>query len=381
VATIVQDIMTEIDLAVGSFAETIFGDLADPLTITIQLGGVMGLALLAANALMQWSPMRMSQYLAWSVRFVAILSVATTWTQFDPIYQILTNVPGSIGGAMLSDIGAPTLNAAMDDMVTEIFNYGDRAEAEAAWYEISLVSVLLKLLGALIAAVAIIVLAAAKIGLAFAVATAPIFIAALLFGFSADLFKSWARFTIGFALIPLVLAGVMGAILFVGSEIVNTARGGPALEDALQLIVISIVSVFMMMQVPTMVNGLAGGIVATATGFAEARQAATAAMRTASGGYRGARDAGDAAGSASNTVRSFGAAVANRDEGQSATDAFIREAVRRGEVRRAGIAADQARQTKLGNEPDWRDRRDAGRAAVAQYKRDNIAGRVKDKPS
>lgn len=380
-ATIVQDIMGQIDLAVGAFAETIFDDLAGPLATTIQLGGVMGLALLAANALMQWSPMRMSQYLAWSVRFVAILSVATTWAQFDPIYQILTNVPGSVGGAMLSDIGAPSLNEAMDDMVTEIFNYGDRAEAEAAWYEISLVSVLLKLLGALIAAVAIIVLAAAKIGLAFAVATAPIFIAALLFGFTADLFKSWARFTIGFALIPLVLAGVMGAILFVGADILSLAEGGERLEDALQLIVISIVSVFMMMQVPTMVNGLAGGIVATATGFAEARQAATASMRTASGGYRGARDAGDATGSASNTVRSFGAAVANRDEGQSVTDAFMREATRRGEIRRAGIAADQARQTKLGNEPDWRDRRDAGRAAVAQYKRDNIAGRAKDKPS
>ena len=257
-ATIIQDIMGDIDTAVGSFAETIFNDLAGPLTTTIQLGGVMGLALLAANALMQWSPMRMSQYLTWAVRFVVILSVATTWAQFDPIYQILTNVPGSIGGAMISDLSAPSLNDAMDAMVTEIFNYGDRAEAEAAWYEISLVSVLLKLLGALIAAVAIIVLAAAKIGLAFAVATAPIFIATLLFGFTADLFKSWARFTIGFALIPLVLAGVMGAILFVGADILSLAEGGERLEDALQLIVISIVSVFMMMQVPTMVNGLAG---------------------------------------------------------------------------------------------------------------------------
>ena len=380
-ATIIQDIMGDIDTAVGSFAETIFNDLAGPLTTTIQLGGVMGLALLAANALMQWSPMRMSQYLTWAVRFVVILSVATTWAQFDPIYQILTNVPGSIGGAMISDLSAPSLNDAMDAMVTEIFNYGDRAEAEAAWYEISLVSVLLKLLGALIAAVAIIVLAAAKIGLAFAVATAPIFIATLLFGFTADLFKSWARFTIGFALIPLALAGVMGAILYVGADILGEARDGERLEQALQLIVISIVSIFMMMQVPTMVNGLAGSIVATATGFMEARQAAMASMRMASSSYRRAREAGDAAGSASNTVRSFGATIANRDEAQSATDAFMREAVRRSEIRRAGIAADQARQTRLGNEPDWRDRRDAGRAAVAQYKRDNIAGRNKDKPS
>jgi len=266
-------------------------------------------------------------------------------------------------------------------MVTEIFNYGDRAEAEAAWYEISLVSVLLKLLGALIAAVAIIVLAAAKVGLAFAVATAPIFIASLLFGFTADLFESWARFTIGFAMIPLVLAGVMGAILYVGADILGEARDGERLEQALQLIVISIVSIFMMMQVPTMVNGLAGSIVATATGFVEARQAAASSLRMATGGYRGARDASDMAGSAANTARSFGATIANRDDGQSVTNAFMQEAARRSEIRRAGIAADQARQTRLGREPDWRDRREAGQAAIAQYKRENIAGRAKDKRS
>ena len=336
----------------------------------------MGLGVLAANALLQLSPMRMSQYVLWAIRFVVILSVATTWAQFEPIYDILTNVPGSIGGAMLSDLEAPSLNVAMDDMVTEIFKYGDRADAEASWYQISLVAVLLKLLGALIAAASIVVLAAAKVGLAFAVATAPVFIATLLFGFTSDLFKSWARFTIGFALIPLALAGVMGAILFVGSDVLDAARDGEVLEDALQLIVISIVAVFMMMQVPTMVNSLAGSIVATATGFVEARQAATAAATMASGGAAAAMRAAGAMNHAQRVARSAHATMSQASEStppQTRMRGLVQEHVAAKAAAKANVERLQRREALFGRETSWAQRREAAWAGAAQYRRENIA--------
>ena len=51
-----------------------------------------------------------------------------------------------------------------------------------------------------------------KVGLAMAVSLAPVFIPTLMFKATGNLFESWVRFTIGFALIPLVLGGVIGTL-------------------------------------------------------------------------------------------------------------------------------------------------------------------------
>ena len=63
-----------------------------------------------------------------------MLSVATTWSQFLPFYDMLTNVPSSIGAALLDAAGAPTLNAALDAMVTSIFDFSDRAADESGFF-------------------------------------------------------------------------------------------------------------------------------------------------------------------------------------------------------------------------------------------------------
>jgi len=204
-ATYINDTLSQIDSAIANYAQTVFTGFAGPVTTMIQASGILGLALIAANALFQFTPVRMSNYTTWGVRYVIILSVATTWSQFEPIYNILTNTPGSIGAALLGATGAPNLNLALDQMVTEIFNFSDRANEASGWLGISLTSVVLIVLGSLMACVAILVSALAKVGLAMAISFAPIFIACLMFTATRSLFESWARFTIGFALIPTFL--------------------------------------------------------------------------------------------------------------------------------------------------------------------------------
>ena len=164
----------------------------------------MSLAFLAINVMMQWMPLRVTDFAKWSVRYLIILAVATSWGQFLPFYDMLTNVPSSIGAALLSVIGHTTLNGALDEMVTSIFDFSDRAADESGFFSISLLSIVLAIVGSLMACVAILVAGIAKVGLAMAVSLAPIFIASLLFRGTSDLFSSWAKFTLGFALIPMV---------------------------------------------------------------------------------------------------------------------------------------------------------------------------------
>ena len=302
-ATHINDTLTLIDNAIASYAQTVFTNLGGPITTVIQAGGLVGLALVAANALFQFVPIRMSSYITWGIRYVMVLSVATTWSQFEPIYNILTNIPGNVGAALLTATSAPNLNLAMDEMVTAVFDFSDRASEESGWLGISLTSVVLIVLGALMACVAILVSALAKVGLAMSISFAPVFIACLLFSATRSLFESWTRFTIGFALIPLVLAGVMGAVIGVGQSLAGTASGATDISAAAGCIIVIIAAIFMMFNIPSLVTGLAGTIVTTGTGVAEARAAARNATNTVTA-----------------TVRTAYSGVARYDAGQQAAE-------------------------------------------------------------
>ncbi|MER2509223.1 MAG: type IV secretion system protein, partial [Amaricoccus sp.] len=273
-ATYIQDTLDQIDGAVATYAQNVFVDFGGPIATTIRLAGLVSLAFLGINVMMQWVPLRVTDFAKWGVRYLIILAVATSWGQFLPFYDMLTNVPGSIGAKLLAVSGATSLNSALDQMVTAIFNFSDRAADESGFFSISLLSIVLAIVGALMACVAILVAAIAKVGLAMAVSLAPIFIASLLFKGTSDLFSSWAKFTLGFALIPLVLAGVMGAIVGIGGAMIAEVNDAITLTDAAGFLIVALAAIFLMSQVPTMVNGLAGTVVATASGVREARQLA-----------------------------------------------------------------------------------------------------------
>ena len=227
-------------------------------------------ALIAANSLMQFQPMRMGSFVTWAARYVLILSVATTWAQFNVIFNILTNVPDSYGGILLNAAGggaggsAAGLNSSMDNMVTEVFTLADTANSNTSFLGVSITGVLLGVLGSIMATVAIIVSAIAKIGLALAVGLAPLAIASMMFRGTSQLFESWSRFTLGFAVIPLVLAGIMGAIIGVGSGLIGTSGSATALSEIAGFLIVALAAIFMMYQVPTLSSGLAGSIVAAA---------------------------------------------------------------------------------------------------------------------
>lgn len=324
-ATYIADTLNSIDTAIAGYAQSVFTGFAGPVTTMIQAGGLVGLALVAANALFQFVPIRMSSYVTWGVRYVLVLSVATTWSQFQPFYNILTNVPGNIGAELITATSAPDLNTALDEMVTEIFNFSDRANEESGWLGISLTAVVLIVLGALMACVAILVSALAKIGLAMSISFAPVFIACLLFSATRSLFESWTRFTIGFALIPLVLAGVMGAVIGVGQGLISGVQTASEMSQAAGFIIVIFAAIFMMFNIPSLVTGLAGTIVTTGTGIAEARAAARNTTNTVTAPVRAGYSAVaryDAGAQAADNVRvNGGGRVAQ-------TAAFVTQAAR-----------------------------------------------------
>lgn len=308
--------------------------------------------------------------------------MATSWGQFLPFYDMLTNVPSSVGASLLSVSGATSLNGSLDQMVTSIFDFSDRTADESGFFSISLLSIILAIVGSLMACVAILVAGIAKIGLAMAVSLAPLFIASLLFRGTSDLFLSWAKFTLGFALIPLVLAGVMGAIVRIGGDLIASIDGAATLTDAAPFLIVALAAIFLMSQVPTMVNGLAGTVVATASGVREARQLAGGVGMAAGGARAVARTAHPAVAAVSGAV---GAARAAEGGIGDRARAGAQELVQTYEARKKARERTQARMATMGRRTDLRADFEAGQAGMLQFARDRrrqrAAARSSDRPA
>ena len=380
-ATYIQDTLDQIDGAVATYAQSVFVDFGEPVSTTIRLGGLVALVLLAINVIMQWAPLRVTDFAKWSVRYLIILAVATSWSQFLPFYDMLTNVPSSIGAALLEASSDTTLNGALDEMVTSIFDFSDRAADESGFFSISMLSILLAIVGALMACVAILVSGIAKIGLAMAVSLAPIFIATLLFRGTSDLFNSWAKFTLGFALIPMVLAGVMGVIIGIGTSLIDQIDSAFTLTDAAPFLIVAMAAIFLMSQVPTMVNGLAGTVVATASGVREARQMAGGVAMAGGGAKAIARAAHPAIAAAASAV---GAARAAEGGVGARAQAGAQEMVQAYEARKKSRERTQTRMATMGRRTSLGDDFEAGQAGMLQFAREQTRQRAAasaEKPS
>ena len=176
-----------------------------------------------------------------------------------------------------------------------MFDFSDKLSEEASIiFGISLTAIVVWIIGSLMAAAAIIVISLGKIGLGMAIALAPIFIPALMFKATSNLFESWVRFTLGFALIPLVMAGVVGAIVGIGQGLISQASAATTMEGAGGFLIVGVGAIFMTLMVPTLVNGLSGTITATANGVAMAMGGAGIAGAAAIGTGKGIRAASQA---------------------------------------------------------------------------------------
>lgn len=172
-----------------------------------------------------------------------------------------------------------------------------------------------------------------------------LFIASLLFRGARDLFSSWAKFTLGFAMIPLVLAGVMGAIVGIGTSLLGTINNAATLTDAATFLIVALAAIFLMSQVPTMVNGLASTVVATASGVRKARQLASGVGAADSGVKAVARTAHPAVAAVSGAV---GAARAAEGGMGARARADAQDLIQDYEAQKKGRERHQARMTNMG---------------------------------
>ncbi|MEI9402054.1 type IV secretion system protein [Mesorhizobium argentiipisi] len=307
---LISTLAATIDGALVDYVQAVFGEVAHPIRILLNSTALIALLFIAVNHIMEFRPINYSIYLLWGVRYILIYSFATLWVNFHGIYTILVDVPGEYTALMMraaaspSDVGggpnsSKLINtySAMDQFSKAILQTGeDRISNTSVWNigksvrNVAL-GALIMVVGAVFTAASALCVLISKVGFAVAISLAPLAITMLMMPQTRQYFESWTRFTIGFALIPLLTTALMALVLRVFANMPKTVGG----EFGFIFIMIGVSA--LMTMIPTMASTLASASVA-----AVGSEALGKIKREPNGGKRRSTDRMEA-----NTARGAGA--------------------------------------------------------------------------
>ncbi|MDY0272367.1 MAG: type IV secretion system protein [Advenella sp.] len=202
---------------------------------------------------------------------IAILAAIITANGFyqTDIVKVMLSLPDDVAGIVA---GGNTVSTQIDTLRQDTTNASAKMiELESSFFPssrnvvISLYASALSAMTALVSAVVAIIMVVVKVGMALLVAAGPIFISALAFDRTEKLFDSWVSQALNFVFLAL-LAGLMFSILlqlnlnYVKMMIDTLAEGE---INMLNLVggyfLVGIASVFVMLMIPGMAQGLSGG--------------------------------------------------------------------------------------------------------------------------
>lgn len=279
---VITDILDQVDGAIETVGQEGYVSLAGAVGDVISIGATVALMVLGVNAVMQVRPMSMATFFAFGMKVALIGIFAQSWSNFDVVYQIVTDVPESIGAALLGLSGLSDtagLYNALDAMLSRMTEYGDEIGENAGWVAGAVMTALFYFIAALFAAVAAGIIAYAKILLTLMVILAPLMIACSLFAVTNGIFQSWTRSLVGYAFMPIAAAGAVGVVLAIGTDMASAI--GPedvvTISTILPFMAVLVLSIGIMAAVPMVASNLSGafGLASNAAGLNRFAQFAT----------------------------------------------------------------------------------------------------------
>ena len=357
-----QDILGIIDGSLSKFAELIFTGVAGPISTILKILAIFALLMLAVKNLLQFGATSYSAYILFFVRYILIMMFATVWANFEPIYIVLSEIPDDYGTLILKtvlvslrtlrkDILDPAnvkdIYTGIDAFARAIVWIADDFFRDTAWNDLgktfknTFIGIVIMIIGAFFYVASMVIVIVGKVGFNIGITMAPLAISMLLVENTRQYFDAWLRFVIGYAVIPLLCAALLGVVFFMAGEIL--ADSGASSGDKAKFfpfLFIMVAAVALLFQIPTMASSIAGASVAAVgagavggmaswamrrAGNAKslaggAKSLASGAKSMASGGISAAQGAKRWAGSVKNGIS---AAKEARDAGASKRQAAL----------------------------------------------------------
>lgn len=262
----IQDFVTSIETAINNFSEQAYNSLAADLATGLWTIVALITVAMLINGVLQIREIGFGGYVGWMIRATIIISMASSWSYFQPIYQGLQTLPDSIAGALT---GTANVWEALDDIAVQCFRMGQTAIENATW-GLSITGAILWVVGAIIVAFGTGMALIAKGGLAVLLGLAPVFIATLLSASTANIFAAWAKTTVGLIMIIVVLTGIVALIKTLFASELGALNDVNDMQASGRFLAVCIVAIVLLTQIPSLAGGMSGAIVSASSGLAVA---------------------------------------------------------------------------------------------------------------
>jgi type IV secretory pathway VirB6-like protein len=352
---IIANILNDTETILADYVKTSFDAVSGPLQATLAVAGGLSLIFVALNHLYNVKQVSYATYISWAIRYACIVAFATVWGNFEFAKNAIVNTPiefaattvlvtqtkktvkyecgfitGPFGAVkfakkycfkeeIVSSSGpsnVSTINSALDQYTDKIMTVArelfEKVGLKPATWKFIFSGFVVMIVGLMFALISLITLLIAKIGISLMLALGPIAISMLTFPQTRGYFERWLSMTVGFALVPMLVIGLMGLMLKVAGNVNNSPDhffGGNG-----AFIIISIGAILFLLQVPTLASTLANAGLPN-VGMAAVKAAASTAMLGASAPLRAAASLSSGLASRSSNAVADGRAASARGGG------------------------------------------------------------------
>ncbi|CAG1770600.1 Type IV secretion system protein VirB6 [uncultured bacterium] len=227
--------------------------------------------------------------------WISIVSIATkTGLHSQFIVDFFWKSPDALASAIISTGGSGSGSISSIGFIDELFVKFDNIANGFNQQSISfsdfgasigntIFAWVIWIMGGLLTMTAAFYFIMAKTALAVLLGISPIFIIMLIFSTTRKFFDAWLGQVLNYVFLPMLTAAFISVVLTALNQLMPPA-GGVTQEKAIQLIALTGVSWFLLLQVPSMASVLGGGVAISTLGFEQ--KAAGFALKTGWGGVK-----------------------------------------------------------------------------------------------
>jgi type IV secretion system protein VirB6 len=306
---LINTVSVQIDTILKTYVQDVFTIVSQPISILLKSVAMVALIFIAVNNVLQMKQINFSSYLHWGLRYGLVFSFATIWGNFSGIYGILHDIPSEYVALLMktttthylthrTDVLDPSVikdtTTAMDEFGHAIVWIAYDFLRDTSILNIGLsirnvfIGALIIIIGGIFLASGAIIIIVGQVGFAVAISLAPLAIVMLMMEQTKSHFQSWMQFTVGFAVIPILVGALMSVVLYAASFILANSGADSQHKDLyFGFVMVMIAALVLLFMLPTMASTLASASVAAVGGgaaFAAASMAKGALMKTYNGG-------------------------------------------------------------------------------------------------
>ena len=258
---IVSKILGKIDGVILNTGETLFNSTVIQVSNVAYIMLSLLIILIGLNTSLNIYKMSMRDSMQIIFRIVLVLIVGLSWSNFNLIFDALTNATQGLALSFFAPFTAKagaSATQALDGFGDQMAQTTDTVAQAVSSYFRSLVAFFLNVILALLMAAYVIVVGASKIIIAFLIGFAPFAMICSIFERTKTIFEGWLTTLVANMLYPVVAAGIVGTIVSVAAEIFNNPEPSSILGDFMAFIVLMIAGAMAILKIPSVAHGLTG---------------------------------------------------------------------------------------------------------------------------